>query len=146
MNDDESRFSLGLVFFDVMYLDSSSLCWKPYSERRSILESLIQISPGKAILSNRYPIDMVSSTLTEKELEKIFQNHIDQHEEGLVLKAENSRYNDWNKPWVKLKKDYMPDAKDHINMVIFGASWEKSRGRSLRGELFWVWLACLCTY
>ncbi|KAH9479593.1 Enoyl-[acyl-carrier-protein] reductase, mitochondrial [Psilocybe cubensis] len=132
MNCDESGFSLGLVFFDVMYLDDNSLCWMPYSERRSILESLIQVTPGKAILSSRYPIDMTSPSHAEKELERIFQNHIDQHEEGLVLKAEQSRYNDWNIPWVKLKKDYMPDAKDHIKMVIFAASWEKSRGRSLR--------------
>lgn len=117
-----------------MYLDSASLCWKSYAQRREVLESLIQQSPGRAILSARYPIDMFNGAHPEKNLQMIFENHIAAHEEGLILKSEDSKYNDWDKPWVKLKKDYMPDAKDHINMVILGACWEKSRGRTLRGE------------
>ncbi|KDR65743.1 hypothetical protein GALMADRAFT_148452 [Galerina marginata CBS 339.88] len=122
--------NLGLVFFDVVYLDSTPLHSRPYACRRVILESLVQPEFGKAMLADRYLIDM--STHPHETLRKIFSEHIASHEEGLVIKAEDSRYNDYRKPWVKLKKDYTPDFGDNLTLVILGASWEKIRGRSLR--------------
>lgn len=127
-NDD---FNLGLVFFDVLVLDSQNLMFKPYLHRREILEGLIT-EPGQAILADRFLIDM--STRPRETLAKIFDEHKAAHLEGLVLKAEDSWYNDYRKPWVKLKKDYIPGHGDTLDLVIIGAGWEKERGRKLRGE------------
>jgi DNA ligase-4 len=129
-NDD---LSLGLVFFDILYLDSESLLTKSYAERRELLESLIDTTQGKAILASRYPINMFAKDPC-KELYKIFAQHIAMCEEGLVLKAEESMYNNYRKPWVKVKRDYLPQAGDQLDLVILGAAWEKIRARSLRGK------------
>ncbi|KAF8202116.1 hypothetical protein BJ912DRAFT_943800 [Pholiota molesta] len=124
--------SLGLVFFDILYLDSKSLLGVPYSTRRELLEKHIRTEPGKAILAARYPINMSSTVKAEDALRRTFAEHIAAYEEGLVLKAGDARYNDYQKPWVKLKRDYIPGHGDCLDMVILGASWEKVRGRSLR--------------
>jgi DNA ligase-4 len=129
LNDD---FNLGLVFFDVLILDSQNLMFEPYLYRREILEGLILPEPGQAIFANRFLVDM--STRPQETLTKIFDEHKAAHLEGLVLKAEDSWYNDYRKPWVKLKKDYIPGHGDTLDLVIIGAGWEKVRGRKLRGE------------
>lgn len=127
LNDD---FNLGLVFFDVLILDSQNLMFEPYLYRREILEGLILPEPGQAIFANRFLVDM--STRPQETLTKIFDEHKAAHLEGLMLKAEDSWYNDYRKPWVKLKKDYIPGHGDTLDLVIIGAGWEKVRGRKLR--------------
>ncbi|KAF9556668.1 DNA ligase/mRNA capping enzyme [Agrocybe pediades] len=129
-DEDDSELRLGLVFFDVLYLDGESLIYKPYKYRRDILESVIHTEPGKIRLAKRFPIDM--SSQAESQLRHVFCAAIAKHEEGLVLKAEYSLYNDFSSPWVKLKKDYIPDCGDSVDLLILGASWEKVRGRTLR--------------
>ncbi|KAG2011553.1 DNA ligase I [Coprinopsis cinerea AmutBmut pab1-1] len=131
-DDDTETRHLGLVFFDVLLLDSKSLLFTPYHERRTILESLIQCTPGKAILAERFPIPMRPPLTAQSNLRSIFAGVIADHQEGLILKAEESRYNDWKLPWVKVKKDYIPNFGDTIDMVLVGASWEKNRARDLR--------------
>ncbi|KAF8817586.1 hypothetical protein BYT27DRAFT_7227272 [Phlegmacium glaucopus] len=130
MRSDLNDFNLGLIFFDVLILDSQNLMFEPYLYRREILEGLILTEPGQAILADRFCIDM--STRPQETLAKIFDQHKAAHLEGLVLKAEESWYNDYRKPWVKLKKDYIPGHGDTLDLVIIGAGWEKVRGRKLR--------------
>ncbi|KIL69500.1 hypothetical protein M378DRAFT_69647 [Amanita muscaria Koide BX008] len=127
----EALGHLGLVFFDVMVLDSRSLIHLPYCERRKILESLIQTSTGQIYLAERTPIDL-DSERSEQKLQAVFAQSITNFEEGIVLKAEESFYNDHNLPWVKLKKDYIPDYGDAIDLVLLGAAWDKERARELR--------------
>ncbi|EFI27392.1 hypothetical protein CC1G_14863 [Coprinopsis cinerea okayama7 len=131
-DDDTETRHLGLVFFDVLLLDSKSLLFTPYHERRTTLESLIQCTPGKVILAERFPIPMRPPLTAQSNLRSIFASVIADHQEGLILKAEESRYNDWKLPWVKVKKDYIPNFGDTIDMVLVGASWEKNRARDLR--------------
>jgi len=128
---DEDGLHLGIVFFDVLYLDSTSLLYQTYRSRREVLESIVRPEPGKAVLARRFPIVMAGNP--ESELRHIFSYTISDYQEGLVLKGENSLYNDFRNPWVKLKKDYIPDCGDKIELLILGASWEKVRGRTLRG-------------
>ncbi|KAJ2919477.1 hypothetical protein MD484_g929, partial [Candolleomyces efflorescens] len=131
MSDDSDTRRLGLVFFDILSLESRNLIFTPYNDRRSILETIVRPKPGRVILARRFPIDM---TVEEPELAlcEIFAEHIADSEEGLVLKAEGSYYNDYKLPWVKLKKDYIPGYGDTVDMVLVGARWEKHRARELR--------------
>jgi len=138
-SQENEHLSLGLVFFDVLMLDSDSLLFKPYTSRRRTLESIITVTPGEAVLAERFPVDM-NLAAPEKALHSIFEACKERHEEGLVLKADDSQYNDFRNPWVKLKKDYIPGYGDTLDLVILGASWDKTRGRSLRGE--WIRTDC----
>ncbi|KAF7430590.1 hypothetical protein PC9H_006298 [Pleurotus ostreatus] len=121
---------LALVFFDILYLDSQSTLHRPYDERRDLLERTVQPIPHHALFSKRTLLESRRESLTAH-LCEVFADAISNHEEGLVLKASNSRYNDTLLPWVKVKRDYIPGLGDCLDMVILGADWEKDRGRGL---------------
>ncbi|KAF4569964.1 hypothetical protein EYR36_009770 [Pleurotus pulmonarius] len=121
---------LALVFFDILCLDSQSTLHRSYDERRDLLERVVQTIPHHALLSKRTLLQPQCGSLTAH-LCEVFADAISTHEEGLVLKASNSRYNDSSLPWVKVKRDYIPGLGDCLDMVILGADWEKDRGRGL---------------
>ena len=135
-NDDGDRH-LGLVFFDILVLDSLPLIQLPYSQRRELLESVIETSTGHIFLAERTPIDLITAN-PEHRLQATFAQSIANFEEGVVLKADESTYHDYRLPWVKLKKDYIPGYGDAVDLVILGASWDKKRGRELRGVLYFL--------
>ncbi|KAG6886109.1 hypothetical protein C0993_002628 [Termitomyces sp. T159_Od127] len=130
---------LGLVFFDILSINSKSLLMTPYRTRRSILESLIHVVPGECILSHRVPVGIGSLNYGEDSqviaLETIFAESVASYQEGLVLKGEETVYHDFSTPWVKIKRDYIPRYGDAVDMVVVGVTWERERGRVLRGEM-----------
>ncbi|EKM49924.1 uncharacterized protein PHACADRAFT_178551 [Phanerochaete carnosa HHB-10118-sp] len=128
---DEGARHLALVFFDVLVVDSESLLWRPYSYRRALLESLIVRRPGYAMLAERVPIPMHSPKEADEALRRAFAKLQADREEGAVLKADESRYNDWKLRWVKLKADYIPGHGDCVDLVLLGAGWDKERAREL---------------
>src|ERR1700710_1795348 len=96
----ESRH-LALVFFDVLMVDSVSLLHSSYSHRHGVLESLITLIPGEVMLAKRFPIDIHPDQLDDslQSLRTVFAENIADHQEGLVLKASESHYNDFRLPW-----------------------------------------------
>lgn len=135
MTDVSDDRHLGLVFFDILMLDSTSLLSVPYSSRRAILESVIQPIPSRAILADRTRIALhTTPNNNEPTLHHVFAQCLARPEEGLVLKAAEAGYNDMRFPWVKLKRDYIPGYGDCVDLVILGGSWDKNRARELRGE------------
>ncbi|TCD68425.1 hypothetical protein EIP91_010826 [Steccherinum ochraceum] len=123
---------LALVFFDILYFNYESLLHKAYSQRRTLLESVINVIPGYSLLASRAPISVKYGVdRAAEDLSTVFAQHIADHEEGVVLKADESRYDDWKLPWIKLKKDYIPGHGDAVDMVVLGAGWDKDRAREL---------------
>ena len=101
---DNGTRHLALVFFDILLLDSTPLLSCPYSHRRSVLESVIKTTPGHVMLSERVPIRMIGSQNEPAEqLRTVWSKIISRCDEGLVLKADNGRYNDYRSPWVKVQ-------------------------------------------
>ncbi|KAJ3806554.1 hypothetical protein F5876DRAFT_49818, partial [Lentinula aff. lateritia] len=128
---------LGLVFFDIMYLDDESLLQTPYNLRREKLEELIIKGPGKAMLADRWLINLDepsqnSPSTARRALHDVFARRIAIGEEGLVLKAADSEYNEAKKPWVKLKKDYIEGLGDTVDLVLLGAACVPDRALELR--------------
>ncbi|KAJ7435078.1 hypothetical protein B0H11DRAFT_685749 [Mycena galericulata] len=133
MTDVSDDRHLGLVFFDILFLNSKSLLPVPYSSRRAILESVIKPIAGQAILADRQPIALnINPNDKNPSIHHVFAQCLARPEEGLVLKAGEAGYNDRRLPWVKLKRDYIPGYGDCVDLVILGVSWEKERGRDLR--------------
>ncbi|KAJ3731805.1 hypothetical protein DFJ43DRAFT_1077544 [Lentinula guzmanii] len=169
LTSDAEGQHLGLVFFDVMYRDGDSLVQTPYRRRREILEELIIQEPGRAMLADRWLIDLAEhsqdspsdydfsedyrsdgdgeldsdheESIEENEgdvsaarrsLHAIFARRIAAGEEGLVLKAADSEYNELKKPWVKLKKDYIEGLGDNVDLVLLGAACVPDRALELR--------------
>ncbi|KAL5513320.1 hypothetical protein ACEPAH_3719 [Sanghuangporus vaninii] len=133
--ESETSRHLALVFFDVLYLNGTTLLSEPYCSRRATLEAIIDPIPMYAYLAHRTEISLSGAkgfSRGLKLLEHIFASSIADHEEGLVLKATDATYADWRWPWVKLKKDYIPGFGDSVDLSLIGASWDKDRGRALR--------------
>ncbi|KAI0664436.1 hypothetical protein C8Q70DRAFT_947961 [Cubamyces menziesii] len=122
---------LALVFFDVLLLDGVSLLSLSYAERRAILEQVISLKPGYAMVAERTCIDMKNSD-GEDTLRRTFARVIADHQEGVVIKADGAMYAERRWPWVKLKQDYIPGHGDTVDLVLLAASWEKDRARELR--------------
>lgn len=100
-SDDDTR-RLALVFFDILFLDSKSLVHRPYGERRAVLERTVKLRQGYAMLAERTPVEMKSPETGVQQLESAFAKLLADHQEGAVLKAEESRYCDWGLRWVKV--------------------------------------------
>jgi DNA ligase-4 len=104
-SDDDTRH-LALVFFDILVLDSVPLLSHPYSVRRTLLESVVERIPGRAMLADRVPIELNrgAGEEAEKSLRRIFADRIADHQEGIVIKSDEGMYNDRREPWVKVRK------------------------------------------
>ncbi|PCH44474.1 hypothetical protein WOLCODRAFT_105197 [Wolfiporia cocos MD-104 SS10] len=132
----EGTRHLAVVFFDVLILDNKSLLSATYAERRKILESIITLRHGYTMVAERKAVPLTSSWPSEAEKARfrvVFAQLLADHQEGVVLKADESVYNDGRLRWVKLKKDYIAGYGDALDLVLIGAAWDKNRGRELRG-------------
>ena len=98
---DEGTRHLALVFFDVLLLDSRPLTGLPYYQRRKILESILLPIPGFSLLAERSPIALTKGIDTASaQLKSAFVQALANHQEGLVLKADDGAY--IKSPWVKV--------------------------------------------
>ncbi|GMK53687.1 hypothetical protein CspeluHIS016_0102730 [Cutaneotrichosporon spelunceum] len=123
---------LCLVFFDILHLNGKSLIDSAYLERRRLLERVVHHIEGFSLLATRAEIPLHLGTAhAEEVLGKVFQQSC-QRREGLVLKADESVYVDTQLRWVKLKKDYIPNVGDCVDLVLLGAGWDIDRAHELR--------------
>jgi DNA ligase-1 len=118
------KYPVGLYSFDVLYVDGRNTTAAPYSERRRILEKIID-------QSDRVKLAEALVTDDLDKIEAFFEKAIEAGCEGLVLKSvsENSIYQagarGWN--WIKLKRSYQSKMAEPIDVVIVGAL--KGRGK-----------------
>lgn len=99
----ESRH-LAVVFFDILYLNGTSLLEDVYADRRKLLESVVSTIPTYSLLAKREEIiisAMPPDSATDV-LQKIFSDCISRGEEGLILKASDGTYGDTGSPWIKV--------------------------------------------
>ena len=131
---------LCLAFFDILHLDGESLLSQPYSKRRTLLEAVTRTIPGFAFPVERIPIHLhLGRQAAIQALRHAFNLSAVNREEGLVLKSSSSPYpghtslsGSYGHRWVKLKRDYVPNLGDCIDLVIIGAGWDMDRARELR--------------
>ena len=98
---DEGTRHLALVFFDILLLDSRPLTSLPYHQRRKIMESTVLPIPGISIIAERSPIDLNKGiNAASTQLKSVFAQAMADHQEGLVLKADEGAY--IKSPWVKV--------------------------------------------
>ena len=93
---------LALVFFDVLLLDSRPLTSLPFHERKKILESIVLPIHGFSMLAEKSPIDLTKGiTAANTRLKSLLARALADHQEGLVLKADEGAY--IKSPWVKVR-------------------------------------------
>jgi DNA ligase-1 len=108
------KIPIQIHLFDIVYLNGEMLINKPLIERRKILESIIEVIPGKFELAKQI------ITKDVKKIEEFYNEAINAKQEGLMLKVLNSPYRFGRHVggWYKIKP-----TMENLDLVIVGATW-----------------------
>jgi DNA ligase-1 len=126
------EYPVSLFMFDMLYYDGKDLTLEPYPVRRKMLEKTIK-------QSDRVKIAKHLITNDADELEKFFQEAIEDGCEGLVCKsmAKDSVYQAGARGWlwIKYKRDYKSEMTDTVDLVVVGAFHGRGKRAGTYGAL-----------
>ncbi len=100
--------------FDVIYADGEMQIDKPFTERRKILEEMVDQIPKKVELAKQIITDNLA------EAEKFYKSALDARQEGVMIKILDSKYvfGRHVDGWIKIKP-----AMETLDLVVIGATW-----------------------
>jgi len=125
-----SQYPITVNFFDVLYFDKKDCLNLEYSERRKILEKLV----NEDNFSKLVPMLFVKN---ENEIEDFLENSINAGCEGLMLKTPTAPYRAGTRGsnWLKLKREYRNELGDSLDLIVIGAYFGRGRRTGLYGTL-----------
>ena len=125
-----SEYPITVNFFDVLYFDKKDCLNLEYSERRKILEKLV----NEDDFSKLVPMLFVKN---ENEIEDFLENSINSGCEGLMLKTLDAPYRAGTRGsnWLKLKREYRNELGDSLDLIVIGAYFGRGRRTGLYGTL-----------
>ncbi|KAH7117213.1 hypothetical protein B0J13DRAFT_652792 [Dactylonectria estremocensis] len=143
----ESSEHLMIMFYDILLLDDIGCGLESHDERRRRLQPLVRRIPGRTDIGSREVINFSSFDAAER-LSETFAQAITQRWEGLVLKGCDDPYFSFNgsRPFIKLKKDYIPGLSDTADFVIIGGRRDAADEHELGvGSLWWTsfYIGCI---
>ncbi|WP_135604260.1 ATP-dependent DNA ligase [Methanococcoides sp. NM1] len=126
------KIPVAVFFFDIIYLNGTSLMNRPYPKRRKILEENLK-ETDRSKLANRIVSEDFSKTMA------FFDSCIKRGMEGIIIKSvkKKSTY----KPgirgwlWVKWKKEYIKDVRETFDLVIVGSYHGRGKRKGSFGAL-----------
>lgn len=125
-------YPVSLFLFEALYVDGKDLTRETYLTRRKMLEETVTESDHLKIV--KYVV-----TSNAAELEKFFQEAIENGCEGLVCKsiAKDSVYQAGARGWlwIKYKRDYRSEMTDTVDLVIVGAFHGRGKRAGVYGAL-----------
>ena len=126
------KYPVSLFMFDALYVEGKDLTLEPYPIRRKALEKAFEERDRIKIAQNIITGDA-------EELEKFFQEAIENGCEGLICKSitEDSFYQAGARGWlwVKYKRDYKSELTDTVDLVIVGAFHGRGKRAGTYGAL-----------
>jgi len=125
-----SQYPITVNFFDVLYFDKKDCLNLEYSERRKILERVV----NEDNFSKLIPMKFIKS---ENEIVDFLENSINAGCEGLMLKTPNAPYRAGTRGsnWLKLKREYRNELGDSLDLIVIGAYFGRGRRTGLYGTL-----------
>jgi len=125
-------YPVSLFFFELLYVDGKDLTFEAYPARRKVLEKVIEKSDRTRTAN--YVIAKDAG-----ELEKFFQEAIENGCEGLVCKAvgKDSVYQAGARGWlwIKYKRDYKSEMTDTVDLIVVGAFHGRGKRAGAYGAL-----------
>tara|TARA_B110000196_G_scaffold113925_1_gene99139 strand:- start:950 stop:2707 length:1758 start_codon:yes stop_codon:yes gene_type:complete len=125
-----SQYPITVNFFDVLYFDKKDCLNLEYSERRKILEKLVNEDDFLKLV----PMLLVKN---ENEIEDFLENSINSGCEGLMLKALDAPYRAGARGsnWLKLKREYRNELGDSLDLIVIGGYFGRGRRTGIYGTL-----------
>ena len=125
-----SQYPITVNFFDVLYFDKKDCLNLEYSERRKILERVV----NEDNFSKLIPMKFIKS---ENEIVDFLENSINAGCEGLMLKTPNALYRAGTRGsnLLKLKREYRNELGDSLDLIVIGAYFGRGRRTGLYGTL-----------
>jgi DNA ligase-1 len=125
-------YPVSLFMFDALYTENKDLTLEPYPKRREMLEKIVQAD-------DRVRLAKSITTSSVEELEKFFQEAIEDGCEGLVCKSigEDSVYQAGSRGWlwIKYKRDYTSEMTDTVDLTVVGAFHGRGKRAGTYGAL-----------
>uniref|UniRef100_A0A336LUL2 DNA ligase 4 n=1 Tax=Culicoides sonorensis TaxID=179676 RepID=A0A336LUL2_CULSO len=118
---DLGKYQPCYVVYDILYLNGESMIQKSYTYRENILNKLFEDFPGLLIKVKK------TKVRSHTEVLDFLNQAINDKEEGIVLKEDNSMYYPGKRKWFKLKPDYLGHLITDLDLVIVGASFRKDQ-------------------
>ncbi|KAH7124304.1 hypothetical protein EDB81DRAFT_912433 [Dactylonectria macrodidyma] len=130
----ESSEHLMIVFYDVLLLDDIVRGLDTHDERRRLLQSLVRRIPGRTDIGSREVIEFSSFDAAERL--------------RFMLKGCDDPYFSFNRsrPFIKLKKDYIPGLSNTADFVIIRGRRDAGDEHELGiGSLWWTsfYIGCI---
>jgi len=126
------QYPVSLFMFDALYVDSKDLTLEAYPLRRKLLEKALKES-------DRVKAAKQLKTGSAKELEKFFEEAIEDGCEGLICKSvgADSVYQAGARGWlwIKYKRDYKSEMTDTVDLVVVGAFHGRGKRAGTYGAL-----------
>jgi DNA ligase-1 len=126
------EYPVSLFMFEALYINGDDLTLEPYPTRRKALEKAIRQNDRVKLANSIIANDTA-------ELEKFFQEAIENGCEGLVCKsiAKDSVYQAGARGWlwIKYKRDYRSEMTDTVDLVIIGAFYGRGKRAGTYGAL-----------
>lgn len=125
-----SEYPVSVNFFDILYMDGSSLLDTPYRVRRQTLQQVIK----EGGIARHVPMAWIES---EDAMVEFMESSISAGCEGLMIKAPDSAYRAGSRgsQWLKLKQDYQKGIGDSLDLAVIGAFFGKGRRTGTYGTL-----------
>jgi len=125
-----SQYPITVNFFDVLYFDKKNCLNLEYSERRKILEKLVNEDDFSKLVPMLY-------VKNENEVKDFLENSINAGCEGLMLKTPSAPYRAGSRGsnWLKLKREYRNELGDSLDLIVIGAYFGRGRRTGLYGTL-----------
>lgn len=122
-NIQNSNISVCVFCFDILFFNGQELLNLPLGERKKILIDNFKEIENKFLFATGMKTDNMD------DLEQHFKNSTQDNCEGLMLKSLTSIYKPSHRTnsWVKLKKDYLDNLGDSVDLVVIGAFYGKGK-------------------
>lgn len=118
-----TNVSVCVFCFDILYFNGQETLNKTLAERKKIL------SENFNEINNKFLFATGIETSNLDDLESHFKGSTQANCEGLMLKSLESIYKPSHRTnsWIKLKKDYLDDLGDSVDLVVLGAFYGKGK-------------------
>lgn len=124
------EFPVNMYLFDALLIDGEDITNFPLIKRRNILKNSV-------VEGNGLKLSHATMSKDSVEIEKFFEEAIENGGEGLILKDERGTYQagarGWS--WIKLKRSYQAKMVEPIDVVIVGAFMGRGRRSGNYGAL-----------